>query len=381
MSLEDLPSEAHLTALASLPGMGPRRLRILAGYGPRRGWAIASGEMPAPDELIVELGAKTTATIALWRQAASTMAPEEMWKQHCDAGIGIAMLGSAAMPNCLAADIEPPLVLFHTGRLDLLAGARVAVVGTRKATRYGLDIARDLGRDLSACGVQVVSGLAAGIDAAAHTGTLLQDGGAPPVAVVGSGLDIVYPRSNRSLWEQVVAAGLVMSEYPLGVEPAKWRFPARNRLIAAMSDAVVVVESRLSGGSMYTADEACRRDIPVLAVPGSIRSPASQGTNELLNSGCAPCRGIDDVLAVLGMSPSPGAAHPVSAVQGIEQRGVLSEPMQFVLDALQWQPTTFDGLLSRTGMDPGSLAVHLSALVARGDLELRGGWYERIVQP
>src|SRR5262249_38747100 len=151
----------------------------------------------------------------------------------------------------------------------------------------GIDVAFELGRDLAAAGVAVVSGLAVGIDASAHAGAL-HAATSPPIAVVGSGLDVIYPRRNAVLWREVERRGLVLSQAPLGALPEKWRFPARNRLIAALADAVVVVESGTTGGSLHTVTEAVRRDRVVYAVPGPVRSDASAGTNRLLADGAVP---------------------------------------------------------------------------------------------
>ena len=162
---------------------------------------------------------------------------------------------------------------------------------------------RELGRDLGRAGVRVVSGLALGIDAAAHHGALdaEADGGAPPIGVVGSGLDVTYPRAHGALWTAVAAAGVLVGEAPLGAAPEPWRFPARNRIIAALGSVVVVVESHPRGGSRHTVDAAEARGRQVLAVPGSVRSPASRFTNELLADGCHPARDVTDVLVALGL--------------------------------------------------------------------------------
>ena len=180
----------------------------------------------------------------------------------------------------------------------------MAIVGTRSATPYGRQVASELGSDLAAAGVIVVSGLARGIDGAAHAGALRERGAAsaPPVAVVGTGLDIVYPATNRELWEAVASRGAILSEAGLGTKPHPGVFPARNRIIAALSDVVVVVESHRGGGSLYTAEAAARRSIPVCAVPGSVKSRASQGTNELLVDGCAPVRDAEDVLVAISLA-------------------------------------------------------------------------------
>jgi DNA processing protein len=245
----------------------------------------------------------------------------------------------------------------------------VAVVGTRRCTRYGREVAAELGEGLAAAGVAVVSGLALGIDAAAHVGALR--GGAPPIAVVGCGLDVVYPRANRGLWQQVAATGVVLGEWPLGVAPVAWRFPARNRLIAALADVVVVVESHDRGGSLSTVAEAARRDRPVMAVPGPVRSPASAGANRLLADGCAPVCGLDDVLVALGLSP--GRRRPAR-----ERRPAPDADGAVVLDALGWQAASLEQLAVRTGLRIGALVVALERLRVLGWIDARDGWFERI---
>ena len=174
------------------------------------------------------------------------------------------------------------------------------MVGARTPTRYGIGVAAQFGADLSAAGVIVVSGLALGIDGAAHEGAC--GAGAPPVAVVAGGLDHPYPRRHERLWERVASSGVIVSESPAGVPTEKWRFPVRNRLLAALSDVVIVVESRHHGGSRHTVDTAIDRGIAVGAVPGSIRSATSEGTNALLADGAFPVCSTGDILVALALS-------------------------------------------------------------------------------
>jgi DNA processing protein len=308
-----------------------------------------------------------------WRRAASDTDPAVVWRAIVDAGIGVAVLGSVGYPPPLIADVEPPAVVFHRGSPDILGGPRVAVVGTRRCTPTGASIACELGRDLAAAGVSVVSGLASGIDGAAHRGALAAEGAAPPIGVVGSGLDIVYPRGQGRLWRSVAARGLLLSEAPLGAPPERWRFPARNRIIAALADIVVVVESHRVGGSLHTVDEADRRGIDVMAVPGSVRSPASAGTNGLLAEGRAPVSSVDDVLMALGLSPA--GRRP-----GGETRTPPDPGDAAVLDAVGWQPATLDQIALRTGRGVAALALSLDRLCEAGWIAPRGGggWYERV---
>ena len=243
--------------------------------------------------------------------------PDAVLAAYEDARVSVHLPSSSDYPAALRSDPGAPAVLFSRGTPSVIGGRPcVAIVGTRSATAYGLQTASELGRDLASAGVVVVSGLALGIDGAAHTGALRteRDDPAPPVAVVGTGLDVLYPKSNASLWREVESHGVVFSEAALGTTPRARVFPARNRIIAALSDVVVVVECQLGGGALYTAEAAARRSIPVCAVPGSVRSPASAGTNGLLVDGCTPVRDLDDVLTAVALSRC-GKDAPAPAIQ------------------------------------------------------------------
>jgi DNA processing protein len=197
-------------------------------------------------------------------------------------------------------DLEEPPSLFVRG--ELANRPMVAVVGTRNCTRYGIELAESCGRTLAELDWHVVSGLARGIDAAAHRGMVARGGCG--VAVLGSGLDYIYPRENKGLLEEVLrCGGAVVSEYPDGTPPDRWRFPARNRIIAAMASAVVVVESALTGGSQITAVLAAEMGRPVFAFPGDVDRPASVGTNRLIRDGAIPILGSEDLVEELALLP------------------------------------------------------------------------------
>jgi DNA processing protein len=218
-------------------------------------------------------------------------------------------------PALVAELHDPPPRLFVRGAaLELLSAPAVAVVGSRSCSPYGAQVARMLGRELACAGVAVVSGLARGIDGEAHRGAL--EAGGPTVAVLGCGIDRDYPRSNAGLARRIVESGLVVSEYPPGVEPAPWRFPARNRIIAGLARATVVVEARERSGALITADFALELGREVFAVPGEITAALSAGTNHLLRQGAAPLLSADDVLAALGLerpTAPPAAVGEVAA--------------------------------------------------------------------
>lgn len=330
--------------LAAHPAVGPRRLRsLLAEHGPEGGWREVGGS-PRVD-------------------------PLEVVAAHREASVAVLLEADPGYPDRLRGDPEPPALLFAQGDLAALAPARVAIVGTRRCTGGGAGVARELGRELTEAGVGVVSGLALGIDGAAHRGVL--DAGGRPLGVVGSGLDVVYPARHRDLWARVRADGLLLSEAALGVRPAAWRFPARNRIIAGLADLVVVVESHAAGGSMHTVREAIDRGIQVMAVPGSVRSSSAEGTNQLLAEGCAPVRDATDVLVALGLSAATRAARD-------DQRAAPDAAGAAVLAAFDWEPATLEHLAVRTGLPLPELAVTLQALLAAGWVETAGGWYERV---
>src|SRR4051812_16629044 len=363
-----LPPEAYAAALAGLPMMGPSRLlALIRQWEPADAWSrVATGTWLSSPEVMAAAGKRATELIGSWRAPAAATDVAAAWLRPQLAEVGVAALGSAAYPSCIANDIDPPGVLFLRGDPSVVSGPRVAIVGTRRCTSYGADIAFDLGHELAAAGVAIVSGLALGIDGAAHAGALAASG-ASPIAVVGSGLDVVYPRRHRALWREVERRGVVLSEAPLGAPPERWRFPARNRLLAAIADVVVVVESHEAGGSLLTVTEAQRRDRTVMAVPGSVRSSASAGTNRLLADGCEPACDASDVLLALGLSPA-------LARSSRDDRVPPEDGDRPVLDALGWQPASFDQLVERTGLGLGPLSLALSRLEAGGRLARQGTW-------
>lgn len=367
-----LPPEAWAAALAELPGMGPARLLALVlRWKPDVAWArVSDGSWIREPSLATAFRRGAHHLAERWAHAAALVDVHARWDEHVRAGVGVASIGSAAFPAVLADDVEPPGVLFWRGDPAVISGPRVAIVGTRAATRYGIDVAFELGRDLAAAGVAVVSGLARGIDGAAHAGAINGQTG-PPVAVVGSGLDVIYPSDHGPLWREVERRGVVLTEAPLGARPTRWRFPARNRLIAALADALVVVESRQQGGSMHTVDEAIRRGRTVYAVPGPVRSAASAGTNRLLGEGALPVSDASDVLVGLGLTSALRRCTT-------DHRPVPDAADAVVLDGLGWQPASIDQLALRCGLDIGSLAVALTRLGADGWVRERDGWYERV---
>jgi DNA processing protein len=270
--------------------------------------------------------------------------------------LGLRFVGrsEAPFPPLLRAIHDPPPGLFLRGGGDaeLLARPAVAIVGARACSPYGRQVARRLGRELGAAGLVVVSGLARGVDGEAHRGAL--EGGGTTVAVLGCGIDRDYPAAHRDLARQVAERGLVVSEYPPGVEPAPWRFPARNRIVAGLCSATVVVEARERSGALITADFALEEGREVFAVPGEITSSLSSGSNALLRLGAVPLTCAEDVLESFGLT--------VAAQQDPE----LEPEAAAVLAAVREAAVGADELARATGLSAGAVAILLTELELGG---------------
>jgi DNA processing protein len=228
-------------------------------------------------------------------------------------GVGCLTRSDAGFPERLQQLHDPPLAVFVSGpRIDALTWPRpvASMVGSRRATEPGLMLARRLAAGVAESGGLVVSGLALGVDAAVHDGAL--SAGGVTVAVLGCGVDVAYPRTNRRLYERIRETGLLLSEYPPGTPPAPWRFPARNRLIAALGDATVVVEARAGSGALITADHALDLGRDVLAVPGTAGLTSTAGANGLLKAGAGLIETADDLCGWLGLPPPKSAQEPAS---------------------------------------------------------------------
>jgi DNA processing protein len=285
------------------------------------------------------------------------------WRLGCaDHPIGDSASLEAVHPGSM-----PPMLFGAGDRPDALAAPRVAIVGTRSATPMGLADARELGRFCARAGITVVSGLAIGIDAAAHEGAL--DAGGLTIGVVATGLDVVYPRRHEQLFRRVRSAGLVIGEHPDGTQPVAWRFPIRNRIIAALAGAVIVVEAAITGGALHTARYAEQYGREVLALPASRRNPFGQGCNRLIADGALMLLDPTDVLIAL----RAGRAGEVG--WGCD-RPPPSDPDQLaVLHALGGDGSTLEELEYRTGLPAARLGPALRALERGGRSERRRGMW------
>ncbi|MEB3220609.1 MAG: DNA-processing protein DprA [Candidatus Sericytochromatia bacterium] len=349
----------HWAAWARLPGVGPRRVeRLLACFG------SLEAAWRAPAERLAACRAWPTGALAGVLAARAGLDPAAALRHDMARGYRVLARPTPGYPAALLDLADPPPVLWLRGDLALPERA-VAVVGARAASPYGLRQARRLGTELAEAGVLVVSGAAAGVDRAAHEGALAAG---PTLAVLGCGGEHVYPAHHVGLYRAIAARGALLSELPPEARPRPGHFPRRNRLIAALGRATVVVEARARSGSLITAGLAAELGREVLAVPGPVGEPGSEGPHGLLRDGAGLVEGAADVFAACGWPapgrPAPAPAHPPEA--------------QALLAALGAEALAFDTLAARTGLGPATLAARLTALELAGAVRaLPGGIYAR----
>lgn len=346
-------------------------------------WCRARPKKPAvAARLAAELGVpKRQMAYALDQAAAARMIADREEKRAASAGFKILTRVDGDYPRALLDHPLPPPVLYCRGTLP--NGPAVGMVGSRRCDGYGREVADHLAGLLARSGVTVVSGFALGIDQAAHRGAV--DAGGPTVAVLGCGLDIDYPRHSARLAEQIASHGALVSEFPLGREPRNWHFPIRNRVIAALASAMIVVQAKPRSGSLITAHAALELGRDVFAVPGRIFDELSQGTNGLLVDGAAPLTCVEDVLEPLGLAPAPrivgpSMAHdPTPSLPGEPATEARPLPKGFAGTVVEALPV---GGAGRTVEDlSAELEVTVDRLLgALLELEL-GGWIHRLPGP
>ncbi|HEY9856185.1 MAG TPA: DNA-processing protein DprA [Stenomitos sp.] len=353
---------SYAAGFLGIEGVGSIRLRRLR----ERFGSLADAWLAPASELhqVHGIGAEIAQAIVAQRPEVD---PGHELDRLAAAGVGLVCHWEAAFPSHLNEIADPPAVLFVRGRMPTFERA-VAIVGTRGSTVYGNRIARAIARDLAEAGVVVVSGLARGIDTIAHQGALEKG---TTVAVLGSSLDRVYPLQNVRLSEQIAETGAVLSEYPLGTEPAPGQFPARNRIVSGLCQAVVVVEARERSGALITADMALDQNREVMAVPGPADAPQSRGPHRLIQQGARLVTSAADIMDELGWS-GPNAKREAGPAP------VMADDEARVYAAIEVEPTTLDQIGLKSGLSPQVinsilLMLELRALVTQlpGRLYLR----------
>jgi DNA processing protein len=362
--------------LALTPQLGPVAGRkLLAAFGLPDA-VLAQGE-PALAQVVGSAIAQALgkAPAGFEEQLDATLA----WLAQDPARRQVLTLADPAYPAALLAMEDPPLVLYRMGRIATTPQRAVAVVGSRNATPQGLQNARRFSRAFAEAGVTVVSGLALGIDGAAHEGAL--EGAAPDmvatIAVVGTGLDRVYPKRHLDLAHRIAGRGMIVSEYPIGMPPLAANFPRRNRLIAALGQGTLVVEAALQSGSLITARMAAEQGREVFAIPGSIHSPHARGCHALLRQGAKLVETAQDVLEDLRFVLP--AAMPASAEGADEEpEGEAEHGEDPLLAAMGYDPIGLDALIARTGIPAPTLQARLLELELAGEVaRLPGGVFQR----
>jgi len=360
--------------LAQTPGVGPETgRRLLAAFGLPEN--IFAAGLPSLQTIVSERIAQALCQPPT--EAAATLI-EQTLAWAAAGGNQVLTLADADYPASLLEIPDPPLILYVKGRLELLARPAVAVVGSRNASAQGALNAEQFSQALSQVGYTIISGLALGIDAAAHRGALqAADGGGSTVAVIGTGADLVYPARNRALAHQIAAEGCIVSEYPLGTPAIAANFPRRNRLISGLARAVLVVEAAAQSGSLITARMAAEQGRDVLAIPGSIHAPLSRGCHQLIKQGAKLVESAQDVLEELQHLPLP---VPALASEAATPGGAAGLPASQLLEAMGFDPVTPDLLAARCALDAATLAGLLLTLELQGQVELMpGGSYRRLV--
>lgn len=348
--------------LSLIPGLGSQTLcALLRAFGPPE--RICATPVASLKQIVPEAMARQVADLGP-APASATSTLEWL----TEPGNALLTLADAAYPRALLEITDPPPLLYAKGNMALLAAPAIAIVGSRNATPQGEKTAEEFAQALSEQGYCVISGLALGIDGAAHRGALRARGGT--IAVVGTGLDIVYPGKHRQLAHQISQQGLLLSEFPLGTPSMARNFPRRNRIISGLSQGCLVVEAHLQSGSLITARLAAEQGREVFAIPGSIHSPVSKGCHALIKQGAKLVDSMHDIIEELGGSASPVATSTPSGDDAS------AHPL---LQQLGFDPVGIDGLIERTGMTSDALSAALLMLELEGKIaSLPGGRYQRL---
>jgi DNA processing protein len=357
------PGLASWLQLTLTPGLGATTIRSLLGR-----FGLPQNVLAAPRQQLESIAGPAMA--ALLRQE-RVQAVEQALRWAQEPGHAIITLADSNYPGPLLETQDPPALLYATGRTELLGRPALAVVGSRNATAQGARDAEQFAKAFSEAGLTIVSGLALGIDAAAHRGGLAAQGST--IAVLGTGVDVVYPRQNAALAERIAESGLLLSEFPLGTPGVAQNFPRRNRVISGLAQGCLVVEAALASGSLITARAAVEQSREVFALPGSIHSPLSKGCHALIKQGAKLVESAEDVLSELGgFRPTAFASTRVPAPQSEAPGGGLLPHMGF-------DPVDLDSLCIRAGLPVEQVSAELLRLELAGRVAaLPGGLFQRL---
>ena len=350
--------------LALVPGVGPVSQRKLVEH-----FGSPAAALAAPQADAARVLGEASIARHFARGCDGAAVDRELAWAAAGGGNHVVTFADALYPRMLREIHDPPMVLYARGRIELMAAPAIAVVGSRNPTPQGSRDAEAFARALADAGLAVVSGLALGIDAAAHRGGLAGAGGS--IAVMGTGVDLLYPRANRALGERLAAEGCLISELPLGSAPNKRNFPRRNRLISGLSRGVLVVEAARQSGSLITAHEALEQGRDVFAIPGSIHAPLCKGCHALIKEGAILVECAADVTQALGLDAACAPGGVADDADGATRDAVLR--------AIGHATLSIDELVGLTGLAAARLAAHLARLEMRGRVSaLPGGRFQRV---
>jgi DNA processing protein len=354
----NMEDKLYWLALNMIPGIGPITYRnLVAGFrDPERVFAASPKALAA----VEGVGEKTIGAIKAF--PAEAAATEELKKAE-DLGVSILTFRDQGYPNNLLQIYDPPPLIYVRGKVDDEGSPLVAMVGSRKGSPYGRAVTKRISRELTSAGVTVVSGMARGIDTCAHLGAL--EAGGKTIAVLGCGIDIVYPPENERLFFEIIGHGAVISEFPLSTPPEGKNFPKRNRIISGLSLGVVIVEATADSGSLITASHALEQGREVFAVPGNIGMATSQGTNALIKQGAKLVEGAQDILVEIIPQYEGKASRDATPVLNDEEDGILQ--------LLSHDPLHIDEISRMSQMEVRRVSTILLELELKGVISQLGG--------
>ena len=361
----------YYLALYRIKGLSPERLRAAIASAGGAAPLFSASAVTSEGDGYKEIYAKTR-RFSEWSWVAHELDRIE------EEGIKLVTIEDASYPESLREIFSPPIVLYTKGATtDFFsnAAAHVAIIGTRKATPFGLAMATSIAEDLSRAGVVVVSGLARGCDSAAHRGALNATG--QTIAVLGCGIDLIYPKENKNLYEEIAERGLLVSEFPLGTPPLAQNFPIRNRIVSGLSMGVLVIEAPFKSGAMMTARMALDGGREVMALPGQALGKTSGGSNRLIKDGATLIESAEDVLECLSLTPGVNIALPFvgkAASQkdreaGSKAAGNLGSNEKKILDILDAGPLHIDNITQETELPTSAVSAVLLTLELDGAIE------------
>lgn len=357
-----LPESAWWLAFRLVPQIGPARIRVLLDHfgALQQAWTAPEGEVRAVLQPNL---------VSDFLKVRSSTDVEALYRRTTRHGIRITCWTDDSYPALLREVPAPPPVLYYRGQIIETDTTAVAIVGTRKVTAYGREMTHRIAYDLAKAGVTIVSGLALGVDGVAHRAAL--EAGGRTIAVLGSGIDVIYPGRHRDLAEKIADQGAVVTEYPPGTKPDRFNFPPRNRIISGFSRGVVVIEAPERSGALITVDFAAEQGRDAFAVPGPVHAPASAGCNRILREGATLVRSAEDILEDLHI-------RPINQDEQKQVMPTLTDAERRLLAVLTSQPQHIDDIAVKIDRSVGEVAGELMMLELQGSVHSGvGGYYSR----